>query len=218
MPDGALGVGRNLLEGAARLHGERHLLEDVRLIFGPRRLVVGLEQEPSFLTLARALAHAHEVPASSQLLAVQAEPEVALLETSVRILLRLPTAPVPQQHRPAAVLAFRDSALEGPVIEGMVLGVHGQALFARDQARPLGDRPALEDAIELEAEIVVQARRIVFLDAEAEAASRGNLARWLGGFLEIPLGVVFVEQLGHYGESNGWAATPFHLDCWFERR
>jgi hypothetical protein len=134
---------------------------------------------------------------------VQAELEMALLEAAMRILLRLPAAAVPQEHRSAAVFALRDGAFEISVAERMILGVHGQTLFAWDQARPLGDRPALENAIELKPEIVVQARRVVLLDAEAEAAARGDLALRLGGFLEIPLGVVGVEQLGHNDESNG---------------
>ena len=52
----------------------------------------------------------------------------------------------------------------------------GEAFFARDQARALGDGPALEDTVELEAEIVMQPGGIVLLHAEAEPLPLGGLA------------------------------------------
>ena len=41
----------------------------------------------------------------------------------------------------------------------MVLGLHGEALFAAIERRPLGHRPRLEHAVAFEAEVVVQPRR-----------------------------------------------------------
>jgi hypothetical protein len=81
--------------------------------------------------------------------------------------------------------------------------MNGKALLARNQAWSLGHRPALEDAVELEAEIVVQARGVVLLDAEGEAVPFGRLALGLGGLPEIALGVVFGEQLGHSRSQTG---------------
>jgi hypothetical protein len=49
----------------------------------------------------------------------------------------------------------------------MVLDMDGEPLLARHQARALGDGPALEHFVELEAEIVVQPARRVLLDDEA---------------------------------------------------
>ena len=66
-------------------------------------------------------------------------------------------AAVPEQHRAAAVLALGDHALEAAVLDRVVLDLHGEALLGRVEARPLGHGPALEHAVELEAEVVVQA-------------------------------------------------------------
>ena len=68
--------------------------------------------------------------------------------------------------RAAAVLALRDRALERGVAEGVVLDLHRQPLDRRIERRPLGDRPALEHAVGLEPEIVVQVRGVVLLDDE----------------------------------------------------
>ena len=69
---------------------------------------------------------------------------------------------------PAAVLALRDDALERAVLERVVLDVHRQALARRgSRLGPLGTAQLLQHAVELEAEVVVQPRRVVLLDDEA---------------------------------------------------
>jgi hypothetical protein len=49
----------------------------------------------------------------------------------------------------------------------MVLDLHGEAFLARIQGRPLGDRPRLQNPVDLESEVVVQAGSIVLLNDEA---------------------------------------------------
>jgi hypothetical protein len=59
----------------------------------------------------------------------------------------------------------------------MVLGQHREALVGGVEARSLGNGPALEDAVDLQPEIVVETARGVFLDSRtwslpASAAGR----------------------------------------------
>src|SRR5690606_27826212 len=92
---------------------------------------------------------------------------------------RLPGAAVPDQDAAAAVLALRDHALEVGVLERVVLGLRCEPPLAGHEARSLRHRPALEHAVELEPEVVVQAARGVLLHDEAPAArpTRARVAR-----------------------------------------
>src|SRR5206468_6850761 len=83
---------------------------------------------------------------------------------------------VPQHDRAAAIFALRDRPLEGAIVERMVLGTHGKAVFARIEARALGHRPALEHAVELQPKVPVKPGGVVLLDDKAVAAfSLGHL-------------------------------------------
>ena len=66
------------------------------------------------------------------------------------------------------------------------------------ERRALGHRPGLEHAVELEAEVVVQPRRVMLLDDEAQlrAGRDRGLARRLGGLVEVALGAI------------GWRGCP----------
>src|SRR5262249_25335719 len=77
---------------------------------------------------------------------------------------RLPGAAIPEKHGAATVLALGDDALEAAVLHRVILDVHRQPLVRGIEARSLGDRPALENAFELEPKIVVQARCGVLLN------------------------------------------------------
>ena len=112
-----------------------------------------------------------------ELLAVEPEGEAAFAVVLARIALGLPAAAVPEHDRAAAVLPLRDRALEAAVIERVVLDMDGKPLLAGDEARTLGDRPALEHAVELEAEIVMEAARGVLLDDEAVAGAGARRPR-----------------------------------------
>jgi hypothetical protein len=57
----------------------------------------------------------------------------------------------------------------------VVLHHDGQPLVRRVQGRPLGHGPGLEDAVHLQAEVVVEAARGVLLDDEGEGAFVGLL-------------------------------------------
>ena len=119
--------------------------------------------------------------------------------------LDLDRAGVPDGDVPAAVLALGDGALEGAVLEGMVLGLHGQAVHVRLERRPLGHRPGDQHPLVLEAEVVVQARGVVLLDHEHRLGAVERLLRGLaahpgaghglGRVLGVPLRAVHLEPV-----------------------
>src|SRR5580693_3540216 len=110
------------------------------------------------------------MPAPFQLLPMKLEFEMALGEALVRIEDRRPCAPIPDEHRAAAVFALRDRAFERTIVERMVLDLDREPLLAGDEARAAGHRPALQDAVQFEPEIVMEPPRIVLLHDEAVAA------------------------------------------------
>ena len=132
---------------------------------------------------------------------MEPELELAVLDRLApveRRRLGLPGAPVPDDDVAGAVLLGRDDALEVEVLDRVVLDVDGHAPDLRVEGRALGDGPADEDAVDLEAEVVVEARRAMALDDEPAApAARGRaLVRGrLRRLLEVALAAVFLE--GH---------------------
>ena len=122
------------------------------------------------MPLALARAHAHEMPAAAEFLALEIEDEVALGVGLVRIAVGDPASPIPDHDGAAAILAIRDRALEGVVFDRMILDVDGKTLFVRIEARAARHRPALHHAVEFEPQIVVQPPRRMLLNDVAMAA------------------------------------------------
>ena len=58
-----------------------------------------------------------------------------LLQALARIADRLPRAAIPHDDRPAAILAGRDRALEVAIVDRVILGLHGEPLVLRREAR-----------------------------------------------------------------------------------
>src|SRR6185437_8900930 len=111
-----------LLEAASRGNGSI-LLQNVVLLTFLCIFIAMLDQEPVGAIAAIAVvAHAHQHPASLQLVAIEAELEIALLETRGGID-RFPIAAIPQLHRAAAILPLRDRAFEIAIVERMVFGL-----------------------------------------------------------------------------------------------
>jgi hypothetical protein len=101
-------------------------------------------------------------------------------------LLRLVGTAVPDLHRPGAVLALRDLAVEVQVLEGMVLGAHRQPVLVGMVGDPPRDRPGGQRPFVLQAQVPVKARGVVLLDHEPEALRPGvAAARGLGGLGEV---------------------------------
>ena len=137
-----------------------------------------LDHQPVRALAAESIAaHPHEHPASAQPFAVERELEFAFRELRLGgfIAFWRPVPAIPQLHRPAAVLAFRNRAFEVAVVERVVLHLDRQALVCRIERRTARYRPGLEDAIMLQAEVVVQPRGGMLLDHETRTFRRRDL-------------------------------------------
>ena len=151
-----------------------------------------LDQQPVGRIVRQALQH----PAAGQLLAGEAELDLAGRERRLRIGQRHPGSAVPDDHRARAVVAVRNAALEGRVVERVILDQLGEAPHLGIEARPLRHRPALQRIADLQAQVVVHAPGVVLLDDEDRRRPRPRAPplrlRRLG---EAPLGPVGVDAM-----------------------
>src|SRR6185436_13035571 len=93
------------------------------------------------------------------------------------------------------VLLGRDHALEVEVLDRVVLDVDGHPAVSRVERQALGDGPADEDALDLEAEVVVEPRRAMALDDEpARAGRRSGRAGRFRRLCEVALAAVVLER------------------------
>src|SRR5262249_23032805 len=156
------------------------------------RIRVGLLQEEPLLVLA---AHAGERPSPAQLEAEELELELAALDLLARGLgLHEPEAAgVPHDRRPRAVVALGDHAFEVAILERVVFDVHGQALLVRAHRGPLGYGPALQHAVDLKAQVVVEPSRRVLVHDEAAAPGGAGPTERLRGRRGDALSPIFLE-------------------------
>ena len=115
-------------------------------------------------------------------------------------------AAVPDRHRPGAVLALGDLAVEVEVLQRVVLGAHRQPVVLGGVGQEVRNRPAGQGAVVLEAQIPVQARGAVLLDDEAQLTRRrfGGAARCgLRGLPEVALVAIIPEPVGHLDRREG---------------
>ena len=154
--------------------------------------VLGFDQQPVLFLVVRV--HAHQVPAAFQALAMQGERRWPFLERRGGRLW-LPGSAIPQHDGAAAILTLGDRSFEFSVCKWMVFGVDCQAFICRIEARTFRNRPAQEDAIEFQAEIVMEARGIVLLYEIRKTFTRGGfLRRWFGRLIEIAFSFVLCER------------------------
>ncbi len=139
--------------------------------------------------------HADQMPPASQPAAFERDVEVAFPKSLVRIGGGAPSPPIPHDHRTAAILALGNVAFEIEVLHRVIFGANGEPLLADDHAGPSRHRPALERAVELEPQVVVNAARIVLLHHELPAAPLPSLRLRLGGAREIALLPVVLERV-----------------------
>ncbi|GAA5174627.1 hypothetical protein GCM10023342_16040 [Modicisalibacter zincidurans] len=111
--------------------------------------VMALDHQPVLVALLLASGHSGQRPGAAQLFAVEGEVDAVPVALSGR----LPAAAIPQHDRAAAVGFLRDDAFEVAVIQGVVLDLDGQALFAGSETGALGQRPTLEHAVLFEAQV-----------------------------------------------------------------
>ena len=148
----------------------------------PLRVGVGvpvLDQQP----LRGPLGRAHQRPRAPQLVPPQCDRELPRLQLPPHPLLRgVPVAEghlvlvigrvdarVPHDDVPGPVVPVGDDALEGGVVQRVVLHQPREALLLRVHRRPLGHRPRLQDAVHLQPKVVVQPSCRVLLHHEAQA-------------------------------------------------
>ena len=182
----------------------------LRIPTGHRVLVVLVDEEPLLLAPPLPLRRPHEHEAPGELLAVDVEVQIALRDGLGRIDPGRGTPPptVPDDDVAAAVLAGRDHAFEVGVLDRVVLDLDREPADARVERRPLGHGPADEHAVELQAEVVVEAAGPMALDHEPPARiavlrQRALLpAPGLGRSGEVPLPLVLGQR--DLGSIAGW--------------
>src|SRR4029453_5744914 len=104
----------------------------------------------------------HQRPSAVEPLALQPDGQPAVL----LLLEELVRAVIPDLHRARAVRPGRNLALEGRVVERVVLDMDGEVLLPGLERPPLRPRPAPERPVALEPKVVVQAARVMPLDDE----------------------------------------------------
>ena len=128
-----------------------------------------------------------------EFLSIEREIDVPFPVGLIGIALRRPGALVPEHDGACPILSVGNGAFEAAIVEGMILHMHGEALLARHEARAARDGPALQDAAEFEAKVVVQASRCVLLDDEGMTGSSALLCGRLGGDREIAFALVGLQ-------------------------
>jgi len=149
-----------------------------------------LTAEPIFFAVVPRLIpprlHAYQGPGAMEFLPIQPELQHAMTKGVVRIALRPPDTAVPDQHRPRTVLLGRDDAFEFRIFQRMIFDMHGEAFLARIEAGPFRHGPALQCPVELEPEIIMQARRGMFLHDIDRTIGRGSMSGMAGRLGTFP--------------------------------
>src|SRR5207244_2759369 len=96
---------RDLLDRAAAHRRPGLLLQNVRVLGTALPFVMRLDEQPVVLGFSGSAPHPHEMPAAVEFLAFKREIEMAFLEPSYRITVRMPSSAVPDQHGAAAIFS-----------------------------------------------------------------------------------------------------------------
>src|SRR5262249_25437482 len=182
----ALAAG-DLFDAAPADDRARLLFQNVTVARSARFFVLALDQEPVVVAVALACAHAYEMPAAMQFFTVEIEDEMAFGERLVRIAFRRPGAAGPDHHRAAPLFALPGGALEGVVLDRMILDLHRKPLLVGIKARAAGDRPALHHAVEFQPQVIMQPSCGVLLNDVAVTAARALAAARLRCHIELSL-------------------------------
>ncbi len=164
------------------------------------------------VALSPAAASPDDREAAVDLLAVEDELELPVLDGAERVesgRLRLPRAPVPDDHVPGAVLLRRDDTLEVEVLDRVVLDVDSHAPDRRIEGQALGDRPAHQDAFDLQAEVVVEPGGSMALDEEPSGRAGDGRRCRLGRLPEVAFAAVFLERHGDKSDVDAPSNAHF---------
>src|SRR5436190_18102647 len=114
---------------------------------------------------------------------------------------------VPHHHCASAILALRDNSFEVFVFDRMIFDFHCEMFFTSFPRQAFGQRPRFQHALHLEAEIVMQTARSVFLNDKTRRAfdfRRQRLASCrLSSLLEVAFPLVFFERHSSLQPSHG---------------
>lgn len=108
----------------------------------------------------------------------------------------LPAPFVPQHDGAATVLARRDGPFKIGILQRMILDTDGERASFRIEAGALGNGPAQQHALMLQAKVEMQLPRGVLLDDETRCRRGGRIptaAARFAGAGEVTLPLVFVE-------------------------
>ena len=163
------------------------------------------------LALAIAL-HPHQDPRALQPIAIQRKFQFSLFKLRFWIngAFRSPVSAVPQLHRAAAILTFRNRAFEVSVVERMILHLDRQSLVLGIDRGSASDRPGLEHAAQLESEVPVQPPGGVFLNDVTQACRTRYTAPTAGfrSLRKIPLRSVGCELSSGHGDLARTESRP----------
>lgn len=157
-----------------------------------------LDEEPVLLAAATVTAPGpHQHPRSFQLLAMERKFQIAFLQRLVDMgYLGCPSAAIPQHHRCAAVLWFRNDAFKITVLNRMILDTSCEAFHGGIERRTLRNSPGKQHSAPFQSKIIVQVGGLVFLHNVQKVTLRGSdrcrSFRFLG-YLEVPLLAVFPQ-------------------------
>ncbi|MNO66020.1 hypothetical protein D3C76_567990 [compost metagenome] len=139
---------------------------------------------------------ADQVPAARELLPFQAKLQMPAGHSLVRIADGYPVPLVPDDDIAGAVVTRRYIALEFRVVQRVILHLDGKTFHRRIEAGSLGHGPALEHAVQLQAEVIVQVAGVMLLDDERQAAALPSrrLAARLRSAAEVALAGIFLQH------------------------
>ena len=135
---------------------------------------------------------------------MQDECQITACEIALGVADRLPGPLIPKHDGAPTILALRNSPLEGPIIQRMVLDMHRKTLVLGIEAGAASHRPTLENAAQLQAKIVMKPGRRVFLDQVCITGSlAGLLTDGLARLGEVAFRAVGREFGGRRGTGGG---------------
>jgi hypothetical protein len=199
-----------LFDLLVRTPGEHRAWMVLRIPVGDGIVVVLVQQQPLLLVAAAVAAAADQHQAAAELGAVHVRMQLAARHRRGRVvgLVGLPGADVPDDDVAAAVLTGRDHALEVEILDRVVLDVDGHPAGLGIERRALRHRPADQDPVDLEPQVVVQPAGAMSLHDEPRLVSRGRsrAPRGFGRTREVPLAVVLGQLVAGAGFAIGVSA------------
>ena len=114
-----------------------------------------------------------------------------------------------------AIIAFGNIAFKGAVIERVIFHLHGKRFSRWVEARTFGNGPTHQNAVHLQAEVIMQPGSVMPLHAKKSASSRFFRNRLFRGRfrrpLEVPFPGVFFEAHYHLDltAARGFATLEY---------